>query len=651
MQRTVSYLILGALCTRCITSPVLAESTALSEIVYPNLKITEVWFDWTDEWIEITNFWEDFSDVNLILSWAKNKPVFLTGISLLSWESIVLWDSVATMSWYIWQVLTGLWLSMSDSTGFTLELFFQDIENQLLDSAPFSLEQVSAMPNNATLSLYVTLQPEFSWQRIETTQEYTNDIFPDVLANPWLVYFAQPEEQSEEQVQLEQPIQLEEPTETDSIIEPEQWTGDQFTGQQLTGTDLPILIDDTTGAIDTTGVIQPIETGQSIEPEQLLLLEPQCSFSEIHSVVDTFPEYFEVYCESAFSGEIDFMGVWVGKSIKRASLAISSWWYAVFTSNPEAFPSLFSSIEANQKPINWQPTNQRPSNHQVIYLPWISLADAWESISLSGSFDTTASTLFPAMKKWQSYYPACYNAIVNYELFGAHSPGQEHICQLPIIELPIQPVLQQPAQQTQELPKPTTVKKPTTEKPTTNTKPIQKTPTKTTKKQSTPKTTAEKSTTTKKPATKTTAKKSTATKKTTTTQKAPTKASQVLQKEHDVYKNYIAFLHSYLKSHLYSQYDTLQLAQVQDMLKKSLQTAKKNTIMMTTSGGQSVSILDFQAQRKQRNSNEITQKTALWDLQDHIVSMGRKTILIWKKIHKYTPLITSTLQLDESIYS
>ncbi len=123
------------------------------------------------------------------------------------------------------------------------------------------------------------------------------------------------------------------------------------------------------------------------------------------------------------------------------------------------------------------------------------------------------------------------------------------------------------------------------------TKPQSTPTTKNTTKITTPKspvkstTTASKASTTKTTTPKSTTAKTT-TKSTTSTPKAKTvsttsKAYLLLTNEHKLYKSYIDFLHGYLKSHLYTQYDTLKISAVQSLLKKSLQTAKQNRTILT----------------------------------------------------------------------
>ncbi|HBB03837.1 TPA: hypothetical protein DCZ39_02965, partial [Patescibacteria group bacterium] len=59
----------------------------------PHLILSEVYYDGTDEWIEITNIGNGNFQGNFILSGAKSTPVFLINISILSGESKIFGDT------------------------------------------------------------------------------------------------------------------------------------------------------------------------------------------------------------------------------------------------------------------------------------------------------------------------------------------------------------------------------------------------------------------------------------------------------------------------------------------------------------------------------------------------------------------------------
>ena len=81
----------------------------------PSLKITEVYYDGTDEWIEITNIGGGDFQGNVLLSWIKSTVVRLTGISILSGASTIFGDQCVMCSWVWFIGKTGLALNIADT--------------------------------------------------------------------------------------------------------------------------------------------------------------------------------------------------------------------------------------------------------------------------------------------------------------------------------------------------------------------------------------------------------------------------------------------------------------------------------------------------------------------------------------------------------
>ncbi len=81
-----------------------------------NLSITEVYFDWTNEWIKIDNISQENYSWSIILSWAKSTPISLDLINIPQNNSLIIWDDlwfIENSSWcflYSW-----FWLSLSDT--------------------------------------------------------------------------------------------------------------------------------------------------------------------------------------------------------------------------------------------------------------------------------------------------------------------------------------------------------------------------------------------------------------------------------------------------------------------------------------------------------------------------------------------------------
>ena len=93
--------------------------------------LSEVYYDGTDEWIEITNIGEGNFVGNFTLVGAKSTPISLTNISLLSGESKIFGDSLVQISGSTFIGKTGLALSMTDTATISIQLI---ISGQLEDS-------------------------------------------------------------------------------------------------------------------------------------------------------------------------------------------------------------------------------------------------------------------------------------------------------------------------------------------------------------------------------------------------------------------------------------------------------------------------------------------------------------------------------------
>lgn len=88
----------------------------------PHLIVSEVYYDGTDERIEITNIGQGNFQGDIILSWVKSTPVSLTNISILSGESKIYGDTLVQLSWNSFVGKTGLAFSMTDTSAIHIYL-------------------------------------------------------------------------------------------------------------------------------------------------------------------------------------------------------------------------------------------------------------------------------------------------------------------------------------------------------------------------------------------------------------------------------------------------------------------------------------------------------------------------------------------------
>ncbi len=144
----------------------------------PSLVITEVSFDGTDEWIEITNFSDTNFSGNLLISWVKATPLFFSGFFLASGNSIVLWDSLSMIVDKSVIYASWLWFNISDSQAITISLrSWQDlIDNFFVSSTSvwdLNNKEISFERLPATLS-----------QIVPTSSGRVANVYSPRIANP-----------------------------------------------------------------------------------------------------------------------------------------------------------------------------------------------------------------------------------------------------------------------------------------------------------------------------------------------------------------------------------------------------------------------------------------------------------------------------------
>jgi len=113
----------------------------------PKLIISEVYYDGTDERVEITNIGDDNFQGNLILSGVKSTLVPLTDVSLLPWASKIFGDTLAQVSGTLFIGKTWLSLNIIDTMPITAYLFFS---GQLFDSFIVDQNQVNVYNDKKT---------------------------------------------------------------------------------------------------------------------------------------------------------------------------------------------------------------------------------------------------------------------------------------------------------------------------------------------------------------------------------------------------------------------------------------------------------------------------------------------------------------------
>lgn len=146
-----------------------------------NLSITEVFYDGTDEWIEITNFASQSFSGTVLISWVKSVWVSVD-LQIQANQSLVLWDNCLMISDLAIIYKTWLAMSISDTNPINIYLFHSWVE---LDRFIVDSNLVSQY-NNTNTSFEKVLSNSIltvTW----TTLDRAQNVIVWYIANPWLV--------------------------------------------------------------------------------------------------------------------------------------------------------------------------------------------------------------------------------------------------------------------------------------------------------------------------------------------------------------------------------------------------------------------------------------------------------------------------------
>ncbi len=146
----------------------------------PELIISEVFFDWSNEWIEIYNKWSSFS-WDIVISWASASNKTINKLTINSLETKIFTDtsvdSILDTS-YVFQ--TNMWFSISDSQDMNIQIIYSW---QILDSFVLDSSTVSSIANWISFHRYQDTDNIIS---SDSTHNFNTTTW--ILANPWQVY-------------------------------------------------------------------------------------------------------------------------------------------------------------------------------------------------------------------------------------------------------------------------------------------------------------------------------------------------------------------------------------------------------------------------------------------------------------------------------
>ncbi|AKH32826.1 hypothetical protein XF24_00493 [candidate division SR1 bacterium Aalborg_AAW-1] len=147
-----------------------------------DLRITEVFVDGSDEFVEITNVGESDFSGTIVLSGVKSSPLIVSNISLASGSLLLLGDNVSMLSsGNITLKRTSLGLSLGDTNSLAVQLLFDGL---VVDEFLVSHSDVQSVDNTSTS--FHKLRDGSGWSVFPTTSDYIRGT--SITANPGVVY-------------------------------------------------------------------------------------------------------------------------------------------------------------------------------------------------------------------------------------------------------------------------------------------------------------------------------------------------------------------------------------------------------------------------------------------------------------------------------
>lgn len=151
--------------------------------VYAELKISEVYIQWHQEWLEIYNTSNQQFEWTISLSWVKASLVTMPNITILPHEVVIVGDSLAIIPDTSNVVASWLSLFLGDSVDALIHLL--DGSGHIQDTVYIDQETVSTMSANKASRQRIFTTPI---QEAITTESYIHNIQSPHRANPWIVY-------------------------------------------------------------------------------------------------------------------------------------------------------------------------------------------------------------------------------------------------------------------------------------------------------------------------------------------------------------------------------------------------------------------------------------------------------------------------------
>ena len=159
---------------------------SMQSLFAQSLKITEVFVDGTDEWLEITNTWPSDFIWPLSIDGVKSSTLTIPSRTIPSLQSLIIGDNLSMVTNLgSLTTLTAQWLSMIDTNAIAITL---SSNSTVLDSFSITQSQVQSYDNTKTsfMSLY-TIGSQ-SWSPLASLTTYNANNSGWFTINPWQAY-------------------------------------------------------------------------------------------------------------------------------------------------------------------------------------------------------------------------------------------------------------------------------------------------------------------------------------------------------------------------------------------------------------------------------------------------------------------------------
>jgi len=358
------------------------------------LKISEVYFDWYDEYLWIYNETNKIFSWQITISGAKSSN-FNINLQIPSKKEIIIWDDDIEkyFSWYK-PFTTWLKLSISDTSAINIDIL--DSSWQVLDKFQVSENLVKKYNNKNTAFEKILYD---TWEVIQAVSSWVNNA-TWYLVNPWFVQdFRKNENKNSNsntwQKIIYQPILCKVWYNLSWNIYNFYFTGN-FTPKKISwylNNKFIDNIDKLSTWINQNSEITAIGYGSWFACTWTILVNLKrinsnvftwsLKITEIHSKQDTLPEYIELQAIWNFSWNIIFS--WLGRGVSnwKTHILLFSWNRIIISKNKNWFKSTNPKIYSS-----------------------MSLLDNWEKLQiLSENWKILFETTYPKLSANQSYYP------------------------------------------------------------------------------------------------------------------------------------------------------------------------------------------------------------------------------------------------------